>query len=102
LKNNSIPCLVDITPSCDYFNNKTYFSRLLGGILVKSTGDEDRDKKFKVSPDNRLFAKEIEFCKFSKNELKTEGNYKLVINARNLYSFSQANYMDSPGANVST
>lgn len=88
LKNNSIPCLVDITPLCDYVNENTCFSRLLGGILLKSTGDVERDKKYMLSSRNSLFAKEIEFCNFKTDELKPQGNYRLVINARNLYSFS--------------
>jgi hypothetical protein len=80
----SIPCLVEVTPICDNTNAKAAIARLIGGILVKSTGDAAFDKKTRLSSTNRIFAKQIEFC--SLQDASLAGSYSLFLNARQLYS----------------
>jgi len=86
LKRQSIPCLVDITPTCDYANKKIKHVRLLGGVIIKSSGDKNRDRKLRLKQECKVFAKEIEFCRFHNGRIGLQGNYRIVINARHLYS----------------
>jgi hypothetical protein len=80
----STPCLVELTPICDIANAKTGLARLLGGILIKSSGDIAFDKKIHLPSGNRIFGKQIEFC--SLREKRLSGRYSLLLNARQLYS----------------
>jgi len=59
---------------------------LLGGVFIRSSGDKKKDEKLKLKDQCKIFAKEIEFCYFQSKLLGLNGNYKIVVNARHLYS----------------
>ena len=80
----STPCLVELTPICDIANAKTGLARLLGGILMRPSGDSAFDRKIHLPSTNRIFGKQIEFCSLHKTCLS--GTYSLLLNARQLYS----------------
>jgi hypothetical protein len=82
----STPCLVDITPACDYASKKVKIARLLGGVFIRSSGDKKKDEKLELKDQCKIFAKEIELCYFQSEALGLNGNYKIVVNARHLYS----------------
>ena len=86
LKKKSTPCLLDITPPCDYANRKIKYARLVGGVILRSNGNVEDDKKCRLPIQSREFAKEIEWCMLQKGAWGAEGNYKIVVNARYLFS----------------
>ena len=61
LTNAGIPCLVELTPTCDHVARKTSRTRLLGGVLIKHSQDRS---PIEIPTRNRMFAKQIEFCSF--------------------------------------
>ena len=83
---DAIACMVEITPACDHANRKCPDARLLGGVLINSPGNAVGEDERTLPSAARLFAKEFEFIWISNPAASFEGSYKLVVNARRLFT----------------
>ena len=70
--------LVEVTPACDYANNKCEIARFAAGVLV----DENEQKSFKIGPAERAFLWEIGPITLGGEN----GLWHIVLNAR-LWAF---------------
>ncbi len=82
IADSSVPCLVELTPACDFAQGKCSDARLLGGLLIKSPGDEERERSRSIPAGARLFAKEVEFIWIENQAHGLSGSYRLIVNAR--------------------
>jgi hypothetical protein len=83
---DAVACAVEITPACDHANRKSPNARFVGGLLIKSPGDAAGEDERTLPPNARLFAKEFEFVWISNPAASFEGSYKLIVNARTLFT----------------
>jgi hypothetical protein len=83
---DAVGCAVEITPACDHANRKSPNARFVGGLLLKSPGDAAGEDERTLPPNARLFAKEFEFVWISNQAATFEGSYKLIVNARTLFT----------------
>ncbi|REJ65357.1 MAG: hypothetical protein DWQ31_18335 [Planctomycetota bacterium] len=79
----SKPCMVELTPACDFAQNKCPVSRLVGGILIKLE-DEEMETQLQLPAESRAFSKEVQPIWIQNPHLSLEGAYKIVLNARQL------------------
>lgn len=80
----AIPCLVDLTPACDFAQGKTDHSRLVAGLLIESPGDEERERERQIPAACRIFAREVPFAQIENDDCGLNGSYKIIVNARML------------------
>ena len=80
----STPCLVELTPACDFAQGKALESRMLGGLLIESPGAADKERLWILPPESRVFAKDTEFFWVDESDFGTAGSFKLILNARKL------------------
>lgn len=78
----AIPCIIEVTPACDFAQEKCDNARFLGGVLVACPGDEERQRLRSLPASSRMFAKELPF-KQSRSE-RLDGSFKVIMNARRL------------------
>lgn len=83
---DAIGCMVEITPACDHANRKCPDARCVGGLLIKSPGDVGGEDARALPANTRLFAKEFEFVWISNPAASLDGSYKLIVNARRLFT----------------
>ena len=79
---SAVPCIVEVTPACDFAQGKCDHARYLGGVLIECPGDEERQRSRTLPASSRIYAKELPF-KQSRSE-QLDGSFKLIVNARKL------------------
>jgi hypothetical protein len=57
---------------------------MLGGLLIKSPGDTERERLRILPAESRVFAKETEFFWVEESDFGIAGSFKLILNARKL------------------
>jgi len=82
----ALPCLLEISPTCDHAAGKARAARLLGGMLVPSAGTRKGNDTLAVPEESRMFARDTEFFSVGNTPLNVAGDYRLVCNARFLLS----------------
>ncbi len=84
----SKPCVLEISPACDYAQNKVRMARLLGGLLIRLPSDGVEDiapaGTLQLPAESRAFAKELFFIVLDLPSLGLQGQYLLTLNARHL------------------
>ena len=78
----STPCLVELTPACDFAQGKASESRMLGGLLIESSGNAKIERLLKLPAESRVFAKDTEFFWVEESGFGIAGSFKLILNAR--------------------
>lgn len=78
------PCLLELTPACDFAQGKADDARLLAGLLIQSPGDEEREQHRKLPAPSRVFAREVEFTWIENSGCSLSGSYKIIVNARRM------------------
>lgn len=84
---NMQPCLLEITPSCDFAQGKNEFARFVGGLLIKSDGTADFENEWILPAASRAFATDVPFSNISNEEREVSGSYKMILNARILITY---------------
>jgi|GEM_PF-6066918 len=88
LAESCVPCLVELTPACDFAQGKCSSARMLTGLLIKSPGTDKGETDRSLPADSRMFAKEIEFTWFENADCGISGSFKIILNARRLITMA--------------
>lgn len=87
---SSIPCVMEITPVCDYSNNKSNQARLIGGLLLKISDDLPINMtpsgRISIPADSRIHSKLIEPVYVTDSIQDVNGSYALILHARCIFS----------------
>lgn len=78
---NAVPCVVEITPSCDFAQGKKFNARFVNGLLIP---DSEESNLPPLAAKKRVFAKELPVAYINNGELGFEGTFRLTLNARQI------------------